>query len=110
MRILSTYPSEGKSKINPRTDARGASSGLGVVTARAAHATAEACVTRRRHLFIAEEGTRNVAEDAPAFVYSRGRKIVAGVDASASSVDALHRHAQRAESEQAPTWQGRRAA
>lgn len=96
---------------DPRTAPRGVSSGLGITTARAAHATADVVVTRRRHLFSVERGVRNVAEDAPAFIYSsRGRKIVADVDAPASAIDALRRHAQAAEREPAPTWQGRRAA
>lgn len=85
---------------------------LGVSSMRAAHATPEAVVVRRRHLFSVEDGARNVAEDAPAFVYSRGRKIVAGVDAPASAIAALHRHAAAAErvTTPAPTWRERRAA
>lgn len=50
---------------------------------------------------------------ARAYVYnSRGARVTPGPDISASAIDALHRHAQRAESEQAPrpTWQTRRAA
>jgi len=97
---------------NPRTPAQArVFAPLGVVTARAAHATPETVVTRRRHLCIIEEGARNVAEDEPAFVFSRGRKIVAGVNAPASAIDALRRHARTAESEQPRVpWQGRKAA
>lgn len=81
-----------------RTDAQRGYTNLGLVTARAAHATPEAVVTRRRHLLAVEGGHRNVAEDAAVFVFSsRGAKIVAGRDASAAAVDALRRNAFAAE-------------
>jgi hypothetical protein len=84
---------------------------LGLVTARAAHATPDRVVTRERFMLADEGGARVITENAPAFVWSSGRKVIAGRDASPGAIDALTRHAQRAEREQTPQpWQGRRAA
>lgn len=109
MRILSTNPPEGKSKTDPRTAPQRVSSPLCLVTARAAHATPSAVVTRQRYMLADESGARNVAENPPAFVVSNGRRVYAGRDASPSAIDALHRNAQAAEAER-PTWRERRAA
>jgi hypothetical protein len=100
---------------NLRTDAQRTSSALGLTRTRAAHAPPETVVRRERHMMIVGSGARNVAESRPEFVVStRGERIVAGRDATAEGIGALHRHAAehaRVSAEgQREAWHGRRAA
>jgi hypothetical protein len=109
-RYSKTYP-QGK----PRRDAQRTSANLGITRARAAHATASAVVRRERFVLLGEQGARVVAESRPEFVVStRGERIVAGRDATAEGIGALHRHAAehaRVSAEgQREAWHGRRAA
>lgn len=83
---------------------------FGISRARSAHATAETVVRRGRHLMAVESGVRNVAEDPAEFIVSQGRRVFAGLDAPASAINALHRHASAAERDERPTWQERRRA